>query len=178
MKKNKKKNNKVFEEKKGFFEGKLGLPTEMASFVRTLLVVVISFLIVYLIVLILGKKGVFEAGYTKPEIKESTISYEDISAGSVFDMNENEYYVIFSKFNSKVYNIYIYNLLNTYSKDTKIYKVNLSDGINKSIISETSNKKATKSSELAISTDTLIKIKNKKIVLYVEGEDEIGAELK
>lgn len=180
MKKNNKKNkqNKVYEEKEKFLESKLGLPTEIASFIRTLLVVVLSFLVVYVIVIILGKNGVFEAGYTKPEVKESTISYEDILASSVFDMNESEYYVLFSNFGSTGYNIYLYNLLNNYSKETKIYKVNTSDALNKSILSESSNKNATKSEELKISTDTLIKIKNKKIVSYIEGEDAIGEELK
>jgi hypothetical protein len=175
MKKNKK---NIYEKKEKFLEDKLGIPEDMASFIRILLTVVISFTIVYVIVIILGNNGVFEEGYTKPEISESTISYEDILYSKVFDMNDSEYYVIFSKFDNSEYNIYIYNLLKNYSKDIKIYKVDLSDGLNKGVISDTSNKKATKASQLKINTDTLIKIKNKKIVKYIEGDEAIGEELK
>ena len=75
MKKNKK---NIYEKKEKFLEDKLGIPEDMASFIRILLTVVISFTIVYVIVIILGNNGVFEEGYTKPEISESTISYEDI----------------------------------------------------------------------------------------------------
>ena len=99
---------------------------------------------VYLIVIFLGKKGVFDAGYTKLPVAESTISYDTILYGDVFDMSEKEYYVLFSNFNTTGYNIYLYNLLNIYEKDTKIYKVYTHDGMNKSIVSDTSNKKATK----------------------------------
>ena len=45
--------------------------------------------------------------------------------------------------------------------------------MNKQIISETSNKNATKSDELQINGTTLIEIKEGKIINYIEGYENI-----
>ena len=74
-------------------------------------------------------------------------------------------------------NTYFDTLLNMYKGSLHIYKVNMSLGINASNKGDTGNYNATKSSELVISGPTLIKIKDGRIVKYLEDLDKIKEEL-
>lgn len=56
--------------------------------------------------------------------------------------------------------------------------VDLSDELNKSIISDTNNTKAKKASELKVKDLTLLKITNGKIEKYITGIENIETELK
>lgn len=105
--------------------------------------------------------------YTLEEKKE--IVQNEILAGQTFNRKDETYYVVFYEFNSDE------DLESTISniESPKIYKVDLSNKMNQSIISDTSNKKATTIDELQINGPTLIKITNEKITDYIEGYDNI-----
>lgn len=105
--------------------------------------------------------------YTLEEEKE--IVQNEILAGQTFNRKDETYYVAFYEFNSDE------DLESTISniENQKIYKVDLSNKMNQSIISDTSNKKATTIDELQINGPTLIKITNEKITDYIEGYDNI-----
>ena len=105
-------------------------------------------------------------------IPEEAISYEQITAGSTFNMSDEEYVVLFY---SRENNTDITSRISNYkaSKKIGVYYVDLDDGINKSVVSDKSNKEATKASELKITNPTIIKIKNGKIVDYVEGQNNV-----
>lgn len=103
-------------------------------------------------------------------LKKSTanIDYDEIMAGQTFTKKDNEYYVLFYEFDND-------NDLSDKINEKKsvIYKVDLLNSFNKSILSETSNKSASKAEELKIAGPTIIKIKSGKNVEYIEGYDNI-----
>ena len=63
-------------------------------------------------------------------------------------------------------------------KETKLYKVNIDETINKYVKSDEQNDSATNSSELKINKTTLITITNGKITSYITDNDTIINALK
>ena len=135
-----------------------------------------TILTVVVVLIFIGLFYLFAVYITnKPEkikIPEESISYEQITAGSTFNMSDNEYVVLFysrennSDISSRISNYKVKNNIN-------VYYVDLDDAINNSVKSTTSNKLATKASELKVINPTLIKIKNGKIVEYIEGQSNV-----
>jgi hypothetical protein len=107
------------------------------------------------------------------EEKEKTveISKDKIVVGRSLSMGKNDYYVIFYDY---VYENSLEEMASNYKGELPIYKVNMSLGFNRKYATlEESNKNPTKASEFKINGPTLIKVSNKKVVEYVEGEDNI-----
>lgn len=109
------------------------------------------------------------------DTEETVIQYEQILAGSSFNMKDDEYLVVYYDFSdeelaeltSAVYNY-------GYSGFSILYKVDMSDGFNKKYIAEdSSNKNPGSASDLAINGPTLIKIVDGKCVDYIEGNEKI-----
>lgn len=150
------------------------LSEETINLFKIMGVVAISFGVIYLVFILLGKIGMFEKGYDAPEAVAPEFTYNTAIIGTVFNRSESEYYVAF---NEEDANTYFETVLNLYKGDLKIYKVNMSLGINSEYASEKGNNKATKPSELKIASPTLIKIKNGKIVKYFETQESWEAEL-
>lgn len=148
--------------------------SEIRNLFKTIIIVLVSFAVCYLLFLLMGKAGMFEKGYEKPEGDPTDFTYNTALIGTVFNRPESEYYVAFDEEEG---NKYFDSLLNLYNGSLHVYRVNMSLGINSKYKSESSNKKATKSSELKISTPTLIKIKNGSISKYLDSLDEIEVEL-
>ena len=147
---------------------------ELISFCKTLGIVVVFVGVLYLGVLGLKALGVFEKGYTKPT-SETTISYEYILIGTVFNRNEKEYYVIFDDFEKDLHA----NISDIVSnKKLPVYKVDMSKSENALFKSEESNTKAKDASELKINDVTVIKFKDHKIAEYITGVENIEAKFK
>lgn len=127
--------------------------------------------------LILTKMGAFEEGYTKPIKTAAEINYDEILYGNVFNKPEKTYYVIFDTYGDLTNNVYIEYLISSKEYSNKIYKVDLSNPMNKNINSDKSNKKASKPSELEINDTTLIKISSGKITNYIIGDEKIESYL-
>lgn len=139
--------------------------------------VVVTILVFYVISLIIG--GDLKLGDTT-KTTPAEIQYQNIIAGTTFNQSKTEYYVLFydtkgddAKLLSSTLSNYQYSL-----NYIPYYIVDLNDGFNKTYLSDTSNKNATKASELKINGTTLIKINNGQNVLYVEGKDAVQAILK
>ena len=112
---------------------------------------------------------------SKPQkiyVPEESISYEQITAGSTFNMGDNEYIVLFY---SRENNAEITEKISGYKvkNNINVYYVDLDDAINNSVKSTTSNKEATKASELKVTNPTIIRIKNGKINNYIEGQKNV-----
>ena len=148
---------------------------ELKSLLITAGSVVAFIAVVYLGALLLEKSGTFEKGYTKPEVS-TTISYDNILIGTVFDRKEDEYLVLFDFFDSKENDYYVDSLIQNI--DTKWYKVDMSLKENSKYLSDESNKKASNVKELKIDGSTLIKFKHGKIKDYVTGSEDIVEYLK
>lgn len=154
--------------------------SELKGLGKIILILAGAFIIMYLLTLGATKLGWFDTGYTKPNVEDAVISYEKIMAGSVFDKKDDSYYVAIANFKN-TNNMYYQSIVSAYKSKKEhlpFYVVDLSDELNKSIISDTNNTKATKASELKVKDLTLIKITNGKIEKYITGIENIETELK
>lgn len=112
------------------------------------------------------------------DVAEEAYAYNNVNVGTVFNRSESEYYV-FAFDPENLQSSYYSALLNSYKSDkVKMYFMDLSIEINKEYVKDISNSKATKPSELALKSPTLIKIKSGKIDKYLENIEEIEKELK
>lgn len=161
-------------EKKKELKENLEYETPIKGIFLTILVVTVVFVSFYFVTnLILNKMDKYN--YIDPST-EIAIQYKEILAGSTFNMSDKEYYVLFYDFDGE-YAKYYDSLAGTSTK--KIYIVDLGNGFNKQYVSESTNKKVKKASDLKVKDCTLIKIKNGKNVLYFEGQyEEIKDKLK
>lgn len=110
---------------------------------------------------------------TKVDNSLVTIQYSEIILGEVFSMSEEEYLVLcFDKNDEKTTLSSLASSLISASK-IKLYTVNLASAFNKGLQGDESNKKPEKASDIKINGPTLLHIKNKEVVDYIETEDEI-----
>ena len=161
----KKKKEKNFEEETNY----------VSRFILYLLIFLILLIIGYLIIGIFVNKTIsFNKKGTK-ETSKVTIDNNTILAGEIFDQKEDEYYVLV--YNKNEENSILGTWKGVYSgkeNALKIYEVDSETKLNGNfIVKENSNKDAQSYSELRIVSPTLIKINNKKIVEYIEGEEQI-----
>lgn len=101
-----------------------------------------------------------------------------ILLGNLLSQNNKEYYVLVYDFDDK-YKSYFTDLIEGYYNDlnVKLYTSNLKEGLNKPYIGEKSNPEAETIKELKVNGPTLIKVKENRIVKYLEGEPKIKEEL-
>jgi len=155
---------------------------------------IIRKLIIITIVVMVAIAGVYLVTelLKKDETKEKVvtpgvINYDKLSVGTLLNRNYKEYYVLV--YDSKDEKAVLYStLLNRYmsqkeQKDyVKIYYCDLDNKLNKEYYNvnndDKSNPKAENISELDFGKLTLLKVKNGKIVQYVEAFDEIKDILK
>jgi len=152
---------------------------DLKGFIVVILAIAIVVVIAYGLTLLAKHAGLFDLRYIKPEIAAATIDYENISAGTIFNRIENEYYVMIGDFESEE-SVYVGSLGSLYKNKTDkipLYSVDLSEGLNKSVISDTSNPSAQTVSDLKINGHTLIKISGGRNVKYIEGDENIKIEL-
>ena len=121
---------------------------------------------------LVSKNKYFEK--TKVDNGSVSIQYSEIILGEVFSRNEKEYLVLCYDKQEEAddYNTIVSSIM---SKDAvKLYTVDLSHAFNQSLLTnETSNRHPTKASEIKIKGATILHIKDKKVVDYVEGKDAI-----
>lgn len=108
-------------------------------------------------------------------LKTVEISNDTIILGRSLSMSKDDYYVLYCESSlMETYN----EIISNYNGGLPIYKVDMSDAFNsKYSTSEESNKNPSKVSEFKINGPTLIKVSNKKVVEYIEGEDAIRTNL-
>lgn len=113
------------------------------------------------------------------ESQTSTLYDNMIIASKTFEQKNDEYMVIF--FSQKDTSDTLKNVISTYDssgKDTKLYKVNTDEVINRFVISDEANNSATNYNELKINDITLVTIKNGVIASYIVTEDNVIEALK
>lgn len=147
---------------------------ELLKVFRVLFAVVVVLGAFYLLtVAILGK------GDTKDEVKETTIQYDEILAGSSFNMKEDKYVVCYFDYEDEELGELTSVLSNySYTGKYRLYTVNMGNGFNKKYEAETSYKSPASASELAINGPTLIKFVDGKVEQYYEGVEAITGYLK
>lgn len=152
---------------------------EIRKFIIILFSIIVVVLGVYGITRLVNKD---KDNDTTREVTAGEIDYDKVSVGTLFNRADSEYYVI--AYNGEDANaIYYSALMNKYmdkENAIKVFFCDLSNELNKKYYvgdEKNSNPKATKTSELALKDLTLIKIKNGKIVKYLESLDTIKTEL-
>ena len=122
------------------------------KFITTLVVLVLLGILVYFLIGVFYTKEIDFKSDNKKDTKEDvTIDNSTITLGQIFDQAEDEYYVLVYDVNDdkSIIPIWMQVFTSNNSKAT-IYKV-----------------------DLKVKSPTLIKINNKKVSEYIEGEDSI-----
>ena len=144
----------------------------------------ITYLFIFLLLLIAGylfigifvnKTISFKKNKDKEEKEEIKIDNSTILAGEIFDQKEEEYYVLIYNPSDEQSIIKPWKGLYEGKTDAlKVYVVDSTERLNGNfIVDKDSNKNATSYEELKIKEPTLIKVSNKTISEYIEGEDAI-----
>ena len=94
-----------------------------------------------------------------------------ILANAIFKQSEEVYYVYCYDFSDSDPNVG--NTISSNLVDEKVYRVNTSDSMNSKYVSDNGNKNASKLEDLSIAKNTLIRIENDEITLYLNGSNEI-----
>lgn len=159
-----KKNSSIKEEKDTYFK-----------FVTTLAILLLVFVISYFLIGLFYTKEIDFSKKDDDTKDEVSVDNTTIMLGQLLEQSEEEYYVLIYDTTDEV--LSVSSWLSVYSsKDDalKVYKVDSSKKFNQNyIVSEGSNPSATNLSELKVVSPTLIKVKNKSISEYIEGEDNI-----
>lgn len=148
---------------------------DVVKMIKIGVIVILCFAIIYFATAIIngelfGKKEKTAA----PEIQKV-----EILMGETFEKKDSEYMIMYYDFEDKLYSGLYSALLENYNsvnKDVPMYKVDLSTNFSKKYMAkeeESSNTTPTGISNLKIKGATIIRIKNKQVVKYIEGKDNI-----
>ncbi len=152
---------------------------ELIHFAIVLAMVVIVVLGVYFFSkMFVMDKSLFEVDY-----KTGVINENRAIVGTILNRSASEYYVfVYDEGSSQA--VYYSALSSKYTTSDSgklpIYHVDLSNKLNEAYVAssdEASNPKATKTDEFLFKGATLLRIKNGKVVKYLEKEEEIVKEL-
>ena len=107
------------------------------------------------------------------KVTENAIQYEEILAGESFNQSEDKYYVIY--YDSTDDYSSISSLISSYQmndNEVKLYSVDLSNGMNKSYVTD-GNVVTTNANSLKVKANTLLEFTNKKVTDVITDNDEI-----
>lgn len=152
------------------FDTKASVESKKMMIIIAAILVVLG--IFYLIV------GIANGSIDLNKNEPAKIQNSEILAGSTFKQDDEEYLVLYYDFTKEDAEKYK-NLIGTYTSSDNsisIYAVDLSRKFNSSYIKtdrDTTNTNPTNAQELKVSNPTLIKIKDKNVVEYIEDYNEI-----
>jgi len=169
----KKETKKVKKNKKVIGSTPANYNEDVVRMVKIGVIVLVCFAIIYLATELINKYRNNEA-----EV-ETEIQKVEILMGETFEKKDSEYIVVYYDFEDKLYSD-LYSMLvenyNSKGKEVPMYKVDLSTNFSKKYMAteeEASNTNPTGLSNLKVKGATLIRIKDKQVVNYVEGKDNI-----
>ncbi len=134
---------------------------------------VVAALVIFYLVFAFFNGELFKKTEKTPEVIQDVV----IPAGTVFNREESEYYVLLYDFggDNKVYCASLHDLYGVSGKTEKMYTVNLASGLNKSyVVTDTSQVNTSSATNLKVVDATLIKIKDGKAVLTVAGKNKLA----
>ena len=167
-KKNKKNKETIKEVKNNTYK-------DIFSTLKLLLVVLLVLGIFYLLTVYITSKK--ENKYVKEEHTGNVdIEYQEILAGSSFNIDEDEYIVIYYDMSDSTLKSNITSSISKYESKNDhlpIYTVNMGSAFNKKYNSNESHNNPSSLDELSINGPTLIKFNDKKVEDYIESYDSI-----
>jgi len=163
------------------YEKNYGSDNEVLKIVKILIAVVLFLVVFYFLAMIMT--GEIKFGNKKKEEVATKIQYDEILAGETFNKNEEEYYVFYFNFSEKISSNYL-TYREEYLKKSEhfpMYMVDLEKGFNTSYIrnNEEEREEYPESiGNLKVTSPTIVKVKDKKVVERMEGKDEVKEFLK
>ena len=155
--------------KKDYLNKKKGLPSEVKKTIIIIVVAVVLLVGMYFLTTVILNKDSDDTS----KITENAIQYDEILAGESFNQSEDEYYVIYYD-SSNEYSV-ISSLVSSYqlnSSDTKLYSVDLADGMNKKYVTD-GNIVTDNASSLRVKDTTLLKFNNGEVSEVITDTNEI-----
>ena len=154
--------------KRDYLSNKKGLPSEVKKTIIIILVAIVLLVGMYFLTTIILSKDNEEE-----KIMENAIQYDEILAGESFNQKEEEYYVIYydstDEYSTISSLISSYQLNNT---DTKLYSVDLSNGMNKKYVTD-GDIVTLDASSLRVKDNTLLKFSNGEVSEVITDTSEI-----
>ena len=148
---------------------------EIRSFIKILIGLVLIFLVLYF----LSNKFVGNDNNIKRTNQSGKVQYDSISIGTLLNRADNEYYVLV--FDSEdLNNSYIVNKASSYKSnhDSKpLYSADLSLEFNKKFVSDESFYRKDTLDGIKFKGTTLVFVKDKHIIKFIESSDDIDKEL-
>ena len=154
--------------KKGYLNSKKGLPSEVKKTIIIVVVAAVLLAFMYFLTNLILSKDVTD----EERVTENAIQYDEILAGESFNQ-DGEYYVIY--YDSSDSYSSISSLISSYqlnSTDTKLYSVDLANGMNKKYITD-GDVVTTNASSLKVKDTTLLKFENGKVTDTITDITEI-----
>ena len=154
--------------KKEYLNSKKGLPSEVTKTIIIVVVAAVLLAFMYFLTNLILSKDVTD----EEKVTENAIQYDEILAGESFNQ-DGEYYVIY--YDSSDSYSSISSLISSYqlnSTDTKLYSVDLANGMNKKYITD-GDVVTTNASSLKVKDTTLLKFKNGKVTDTITDITEI-----
>ena len=155
---------------------KKGEKDSFFKFITTLMVMILIFILVYFLIGVFYTKEIdFKSDKDTKSKDEVTVDNSTITLGQLFDQSQDEYYVLVYDVNDDKSIIPSWlSIFESKNSNATIYKVDSKNKFNSEFLTnENGNKNATTYSDLKVKSPTLIKINNKSISEYIEGEDNI-----
>lgn len=155
--------------KKDYLNKKKGLPSEVKKTIIIIVVAVVLLVGMYFLTTVILNKDSDDTS----KITENAIQYDEILAGESFNQSEDEYYVIYYD-SSNEYSV-ISSLISSYqlnNSDTKLYSVDLANGMNKKYVTD-GNIVTDNASSLRVKDTTLLKFNNGEVSEVITDTNEI-----
>lgn len=154
--------------KRDYLNSKNGLSSEVK---KTIIIIVVAVLLLvgmyFLTTLILSKDTEEE------KVTENAIQYDEILAGESFNQGDGEYYVIY--YDSSDQYSTISSLISSYqlnNSDTKLYSVDLSNGMNKKYVTDV-DIVTDDASSLRVKANTLLKFEDGEVTETITDTNKI-----
>ena len=143
--------------KKDYLNNKKGLPSEVK---KTIIIVVVA--VVLLVGMYFLTTAILSKDTPEEKITENSIQYDEILAGESFNQGDGEYYVIYYD-SSNEYST-ISSLISSYqlnNSDSKLYSVDLANGMNKKYITD---------GDIVTDDASSLKVKDTTLLKFTDGE--------
>lgn len=155
--------------RKDILKDKDEIPVEIKRVIIISLVILIVLVGIYFLTEVILNKEDDDSD----KVTENAIQYEEILAGESFNQSEDKYYVIY--YDSTDDYSSISSLISSYQmndNEVKLYSVDLSNGMNKSYVTD-GNVVTTNASSLRVKANTLLEFTSKKVTDVITDNDEI-----
>lgn len=144
----------------------------LISLIKMIVVIIIVVFMFYGLTVLITKNK--KTG-SQDDINNNTeIQYDEILIGNIYDQKEEEYYVLVELTSDYITLNDILTNYNSKTEKIKLYTADLDNGFNKKYLGEKSN---FENKYPIFNKSTLLKIKNKQLIEYVEGTDKIQEKL-